>query len=185
MNVFTRGIVAALLVGQTKSNVLRDMGGRFRDGGTPLTTPQAVLLVLALVAIVGLASWWLRRWRSRQDAIVNDTGRLFEELTRAHELTREERSTLLRAARQYADIEPATVFLLPERIERVIEDENDEHRREVLAAIHQRLFASAGADRAADSADAPPSTDSSAAGSASLPDEPDSSTSVVDCSAAS
>lgn len=182
MNVLIQGVVGALLVGQSKSNILRDMGGRFRDGGTPLTTPQAVLLVLALVALVGFASWWLRRWRSRQDAIVNDSGRLFEELVRAHELSREQRSALLRAARQYADIEPATVFLLPERIERVMEDEKDEDRRELLASVHQRLFAAADTDPVEDSAAAPPSPESSAGDSAPLLEVPDSSESVADCS---
>ncbi len=140
----------------SQSNVIREMGGRFRPGGSPVTAGQFVIFLVAVVVLLGIAWWWARRWRGDDDRVICDSGRLFDQLSRAHKLNRVERRALWRVALQQRDVEPASLFLLKDRLLRAEKEEASASRREILHQLIEKLFHD---DSAASSA--PPEASSS------------------------
>lgn len=150
----------------SQSNVIREMGGRFRPGGSPVTAGQFVIFLVAVVVLLGVAWWWARRWRGDDDRVICDSGRLFDQLSRAHKLNRVERRVLWRVALQQRDIEPASLFLLKDRLLRAEKEETSASRREILHQLIEKLFH----DDSAESS-APPEASSSTSSGAGVDSE--------------
>ena len=156
-----------------QNDVLRRMGDRFRPGGNPWTATQIVFLLTLMIGGLVVAWWLARKWRGDETGYVRDVNLLFDELVRAHRLTKEQRKALRRVAHGQVDIDAPVLFLLKERLVRAAEAESSAARRAVLEELVQRLFAEASEASASEAdASAAPSDLSSGIASSSSSREP-------------
>ncbi len=162
--VFRTGI--DVLVAQ--ADVLRQMGDRFRPGGNPWTATQIVLVLVLMIGGLIAAWWWARRYRGEEAGYVQDVNLLFEELARAHRLTKDQKKALRRVAHGQVDIDAPALFLLKERVVRAAEAESSAARRAVLQELIQRLFVDE-AETSSTGGDASPASSVCSSGAASSP----------------
>ena len=143
MNVNGGVVWLGIQVLVAQNDVLRRMGDRFRPGGNPWTATQLVLVLTLMIGGLVVAWWLARKWRGDDTGYVRDVNLLFDELVRAHRLTKEQRKALRRVAHGQVDIDAPALFLLKDRLVRAAETESSAARRAVLEELVQRLFAEA------------------------------------------
>ena len=95
---------------------LRGMASGFQGKRARIGAPDLVLW-LAILAALALCLWIASRWLYRSDRRLpyNNPRRLFRILCRAHGLGAADRRVLARLAQQHGLLNPARLFLEPER----------------------------------------------------------------------
>lgn len=110
-------------------------GGNFRFGATHL------VVVTLIAASLAALYWYLRYGRIGADARYNNPRALFHALCRAHALDRGSRRLLDQLARQQRLVDPARLFLEPERFEAANLGPTLKSQQARFAALRERLFA--------------------------------------------
>jgi hypothetical protein len=120
----------------------REMGRDFRVDHTKLDPSLIIASLIVLVAVIAFL-WFLHRLMNKREGrrLYNSPKKLFRSLCRLHELTRAERRTLVSLARSQQLLQPASLFLAPERFAASIASPAWQSQRRQLERLRTKLFA--------------------------------------------
>ncbi|UUO08212.1 hypothetical protein M4951_07800 [Blastopirellula sp. J2-11] len=136
MNIPWRAL--ALLAQEQAS--FRNLGDRFRADSASIDISQLSLLAaFVLFAVIGL--WYLqKRLSATGDEGTDSPRRLFQDLCRIHELSRDESKLLSQVPRQLELADPASLFADPTHLVVAVRAAEDDALRHRLEHLGVRLF---------------------------------------------
>ena len=133
-----QNFIVPLLLAQ--ADKMRNLGSHFRGESTDFTWHDGVMPFVAAVIVVVLLWAAFRFSQGKERRALNNSQALFRELCRAHGLNARGTRLLAELARSHGLVNPALLFVEPERFEPAYVGAKFESRSSEVEALAVRLF---------------------------------------------